>query len=138
MYIKLILILIQYCTRKLYNGACYIFWKRSSSGSVSDIISSKYFLDVIITSKIPHIYIDKNMPYIAFASSSPYNNLNPETAYTSGDMQILMNTEEFLFYYNQTSGKYYPNIADYPEIKMITKPLYLKYQIHLSFRMVKL
>ncbi|WP_175266863.1 hypothetical protein [Acidiplasma cupricumulans] len=56
----------------------------SSSGSVSDIISSKYFLDVIITSKIPHIYIDKNMPYIAFASSSPYNNLNPETAYTSG------------------------------------------------------
>jgi len=106
----------------------------SSSGSVSDIISSKYFLDVIITSKIPHIYIDKNMPYIAFASSSPYNNLNPETAYTSGDMQILMNTEEFLFYYNQTSGKYYPNIADYPEIKNDNKTFIFKISNSFKFQ----
>ncbi len=83
-------------------------------GKVSNVHRVSFYLDMPVNSNHPRIYINTNNSAITYESASPYNTLDPQVGYTNPDMEILMNTEEFLLHYNETSGKYMPEIANMP------------------------
>jgi len=74
------------------------------------IYSTDYYMDIPVCNN-SNIYINNNVKSITFSSTSPYNTLNPALAYSKSDLEILMNTEQFLVYNNGT--QYIPEIAAY-------------------------
>ena len=74
------------------------------------IYRTNYYMDIPVYSN-GSLYINNNVESMTYSSTSPYNTLNPELAYSKSDLQILMNTEQFLVYHNNTS--YTPEIASY-------------------------
>ena len=74
------------------------------------IYSTNYYMDIPVYNN-GSLYINNNVKSIKYSSTSSYNTLNPELAYSKSDLQILMNTEQFLVYHNSTS--YIPEIAAY-------------------------
>ncbi len=85
-------------------------------GIPSNIHTASFYLDVPVNSNNPHVYINTNNSAISYESASTFNTLDPQTGYTNPDMQILMNTEEFLLFHNETTGQYMPEIANMPNI----------------------
>jgi peptide/nickel transport system substrate-binding protein len=92
---------------KLYPGY-YILKLVTTTGNGTANYTSIYYMDIPVN---PHasLYINTVTDSIVVDSLSPYSNLNPQEAYTAGDLEILYNTEQFLVG-NSTSG-YFPEIA---------------------------
>ncbi len=74
------------------------------------IYQTDYYMDIPVYNN-GSLYINNKVKSITYTSTSPYNTLNPEIADSKSDLQILMNTNQFLVYYNGRS--YIPEIAAY-------------------------
>ena len=86
----------------------YVLTLSTVTGNGTKNYTTYYYMDIPVT-KSAKLYINTVSDSIVYGSTDAYTNLNPQEAYTSGDLEILYNTEEFLIG-NGTSG-YFPEIA---------------------------
>lgn len=86
----------------------YVLRLSTVTGNGTENYTTYYYMDIPVTTSAK-LYINTVSDSIVYGSTDAYANLNPQEAYTSGDLEILYNTEEFLIG-NSTSG-YFPEIA---------------------------
>ena len=86
----------------------YILKLITVTGNGTTNYTSAYYMDIPVNPNAI-LYINTVTDSIVVDSLNPYSNLNPQEAYTTGDLEILYNTEQFLVG-NSTSG-YFPEIA---------------------------
>ncbi|WMT51437.1 MAG: ABC transporter substrate-binding protein [Ferroplasma sp.] len=98
-----------YSTYSLNLGSGYYILKLITiTGHGTANYKSTYYMDIPVNPNAI-LYINTVADSIVVDSLNPYSNLNPQEAYTAGDLEILYNTEQFLVG-NGTSG-YFPEVA---------------------------